>query len=163
MFCRNCGKELIGSPEICPGCGARPMRGNSFCSNCGAATTELTEMCVKCGARLVGRVEAGLREMSWFRRHLNWTALLALVGAYALGWMAAFTVGVAMGVADPYASLEAAGAAGGVTGVVVYLAVLVPTWGWVLRRKNRSLWWLLLALFVPFGWIAMFVLENRNR
>ena len=26
MFCRNCGKELIGTPEICPNCGAR---GNS--------------------------------------------------------------------------------------------------------------------------------------
>jgi len=23
MFCRNCGKELIGTPEICPNCGAR--------------------------------------------------------------------------------------------------------------------------------------------
>lgn len=23
MFCRNCGKELIGTPEICPSCGAR--------------------------------------------------------------------------------------------------------------------------------------------
>jgi len=54
LFCRNCGKELIGSPEICPGCGAKPMNGTSFCSNCGAATTELTEMCVKCGARVGG-------------------------------------------------------------------------------------------------------------
>jgi len=54
VFCRNCGKELIGSPEICPECGAKPMNGASFCSNCGAATTELTEMCVKCGARVGG-------------------------------------------------------------------------------------------------------------
>jgi len=54
VFCRNCGKELIGSPEICPECGAKPMNGTSFCSNCGAATTELTEMCVKCGARVGG-------------------------------------------------------------------------------------------------------------
>lgn len=54
MFCRNCGKELIGSPEICPSCGARPMRGNSFCSNCGAPTTPLTEICPKCGAWVIG-------------------------------------------------------------------------------------------------------------
>jgi len=54
MFCRNCGKELIGSPEMCPECGAKPMKGTSFCSNCGAAVTELTEMCVKCGARVAG-------------------------------------------------------------------------------------------------------------
>lgn len=25
MFCRNCGKELIDRPEICPSCGANPM------------------------------------------------------------------------------------------------------------------------------------------
>ena len=52
MFCRNCGKELIGSPEFCPGCGARPMRGDSCCSNCGAPTTPLTKICPKCGDRL---------------------------------------------------------------------------------------------------------------
>ncbi len=27
MFCRNCGKELTGSPEICPNCGAKLMTG----------------------------------------------------------------------------------------------------------------------------------------
>jgi len=156
MFCRNCGKELIGSPEICPGCGAKPMRGNSFCSNCGAPTTPLTEMCVKCGVRVVGRVEAGLREMNWFQRHLNWTALLALVGSYALSLMGSFALvfGGATGVAA---------VAGAATAGVVSLVVLVLTWGWVLSRKNRSLWWLLLALFVPFGFIAVFVLENRSR
>ena len=51
MFCRNCGKELIGSPEICPNCGAKPMSGNSFCPSCGAAITPLTEICPKCGMR----------------------------------------------------------------------------------------------------------------
>jgi len=153
MFCRNCGKELIGSPEICPGCGARPMRGNSFCSNCGAPTTPLTEMCVKCGVRVVGRVEAELREMNWFQRHLNWTALLALVGSYALG----LPGGLAIGFGWP------AAVAGAVTAGVVGFVILVLTWGWVLMRKNRSLWWLLLALFVPFGFIAVFVLENRSR
>jgi len=27
MFCRNCGKELTGSPEICPSCGTKLMTG----------------------------------------------------------------------------------------------------------------------------------------
>jgi hypothetical protein len=26
VFCRNCGNELIGSPEICPNCGAKVGR-----------------------------------------------------------------------------------------------------------------------------------------
>lgn len=54
MFCRNCGKELIGTPEICMGCGARPTAGNSFCTACGAATNPLAEICIKCGARVSG-------------------------------------------------------------------------------------------------------------
>jgi TM2 domain-containing membrane protein YozV len=52
MFCRNCGKELIGTPEICLGCGAKPSAGNSFCQACGAETNPLAEMCIKCGARI---------------------------------------------------------------------------------------------------------------
>ena len=52
MFCRNCGKELVGTPEICVNCGAKPMSGTSFCHGCGAPTTPLTEICLKCGARV---------------------------------------------------------------------------------------------------------------
>ncbi len=52
MFCRNCGKELIGTPEICMNCGARPLVGNSFCHACGAETNPLAEICIKCGVRL---------------------------------------------------------------------------------------------------------------
>ena len=52
MFCRNCGKELTASPEICVNCGARPMTGTGFCPGCGAPTTPLTEICTRCGVRL---------------------------------------------------------------------------------------------------------------
>ena len=52
MFCRNCGKELTGTPEICLGCGAKPLIGSSFCHACGAATNPLAEICLKCGVRL---------------------------------------------------------------------------------------------------------------
>jgi TM2 domain-containing membrane protein YozV/ribosomal protein L40E len=52
MFCRNCGKELTGTPEICLGCGAKPLAGNSFCHACGTQTNPLAEICIKCGARL---------------------------------------------------------------------------------------------------------------
>ncbi len=51
-YCRNCGKELIGKPELCMNCGARPSAGNSFCPACGAATNALADICIKCGARL---------------------------------------------------------------------------------------------------------------
>ncbi len=52
MFCRNCGKELIGTPEICLGCGAKPLVGTNFCQACGTETNQMAEICVKCGVRL---------------------------------------------------------------------------------------------------------------
>ena len=52
MFCRNCGKELVGTPEICISCGAKPLAGNGFCQACGTTTNPLAEICLKCGARL---------------------------------------------------------------------------------------------------------------
>ena len=64
MFCRNCGKELIGTPEICMNCGARPLVGGSFCHACGAATNPLAEICVKCGVRLTKAEEVGISPKS---------------------------------------------------------------------------------------------------
>ena len=64
MFCRNCGKELIGTPEICLGCGARPLVGKSFCQACGAETNPLAEICIKCGARLSKGEEANVSPKS---------------------------------------------------------------------------------------------------
>jgi len=52
MFCRNCGKDVVETAEICPSCGAKPLAGKQFCPACGAPTTTLTEMCTKCGTRL---------------------------------------------------------------------------------------------------------------
>jgi hypothetical protein len=57
MFCRNCGKELTGSPEFCMNCGAKPMAGTSFCPGCGAPTTALTEICKNCGTRITKAIK----------------------------------------------------------------------------------------------------------
>ena len=56
MYCRNCGKQLAGAPELCLNCGAKPLVGNKFCHNCGAETNPLAEICLKCGAKLGGPV-----------------------------------------------------------------------------------------------------------
>ena len=64
MFCRNCGAELTGTPEICLSCGARPLAGTSFCNGCGAPTTPLTELCVKCGIRLAKAEEIDISPKS---------------------------------------------------------------------------------------------------
>jgi TM2 domain-containing membrane protein YozV len=81
MFCRNCGKELEGTPEICPGCGARPLVGSSFCQACGAKTSPLAEICTKCGAKLGGKVVAG--DVSEKSRLV--TTLLCILPAWLFG------------------------------------------------------------------------------
>ena len=80
--------------------------------------------------------------------------VLGLVAAYVAGFIAGFTTGLF----DLYVSEDTLF----VTGVVIALAILIPVWGWALRRKNRSLWWLPLGLFVPFGFIVLLCLENRS-
>ena len=51
-FCRNCGKPLVGKPEICMNCGARPQAGRLFCPVCGSATNPQAVICLKCGSSL---------------------------------------------------------------------------------------------------------------
>lgn len=60
MHCRNCGKELVGDPEICVNCGARPAAGTGFCPSCGASVTPLAEICIKCGTRVSGTPAAAV-------------------------------------------------------------------------------------------------------
>ncbi|GAI91452.1 unnamed protein product [marine sediment metagenome] len=80
MFCRNCGKELIGTPEICLGCGAKPLAGNSFCHACGAATNPQAEICLKCGTQL-----AKVRAADISPKSRLVTTLLCVLPAYFLG------------------------------------------------------------------------------
>jgi TM2 domain-containing membrane protein YozV len=78
MFCKNCGKELTGTPEICPNCGAKPLLGTSFCQGCGAAITPLTEICMKCGTRVAKEEELAISPKS----RLATTLLAVFLGAY---------------------------------------------------------------------------------
>ena len=91
--------------------------------------------------------------MGWFRRHLTWVAVLSFAALYPLG----FITGTLTLSINPYMSTEAYYA-------IVY--IISALWlfvidGWVLRRKNRSLW-NLLWLIIPLGWIVFIFLENRS-
>lgn len=81
MYCRNCGKELVGAPEICLGCGAKPLIGSSFCQACGAKTSPVAEFCTACGAGLGTKTVTG--DVSEKSRLI--TTLLCILPAWFFG------------------------------------------------------------------------------
>lgn len=136
-----------------------------YCPSCGKAGVQGMKFCPRCGQRLVGfnleekqryaqKPEAPLKERTCFERHLNLTMLLGMLGAF----LAVFVAVVVVFLSDLYVSDDALS----VISLITALAILIPVWRWALRRKNRSLWWLSLGLFVPFGFIVLLFLENKS-
>jgi len=80
--------------------------------------------------------------MNWFERHLNWTMVLAWVGSYPI----CFIVWDLATLANPYISGDTLGG----IGFIISLIVSVAVGQWVLRKKNRSMWWLLLSPSIFF-------------
>ena len=123
-----------------------------FCPNCGKEVSEDTKFCPKCGNRLIKTQGAQTatsalynevawgeqrKYMNWFERHLNWTMVLAWVGTYVIIFAVVFFAALV----DPNVSEEAAEA----MGFIIGLLAPIPVAWWVLRKKNRSLWWLLIS------------------
>jgi len=136
MFCRNCGKELTGNPEICP--------------NCGAPTTELTEICPKCGARVAGKAEAGGAWMPLTAGILDLVAgvptlIIGILVAAGFGGLGRFSVSDIAGV----------GIIMGVIGVPLIIFAIIAIVGGVFAIRRR-MWGLALAgsIFALFcAWI----------
>ena len=83
MFCRNCGKGLDGTPDICSYCGSHPVKATAFCRYCGNATTAQDLACPKCGSA-IQKIAGAKREP---KHHavltaLNITAIALVVSLY---------------------------------------------------------------------------------
>jgi biopolymer transport protein ExbB/TolQ len=100
--------------------------------------------------------------MNWFQRHLHWTVVFA--------WLAPYLVllGTSVALWTMYDGSETSVEAALIRGLLPAFVQLATTLCalcvalWVLTRKNRSYWWMLFPLFVPFGFIAVLALENRT-
>ena len=53
MFCRNCGKGLVVTPDkTCASCGANAVKATSFCRYCGKPTGPQDLTCATCGSSI---------------------------------------------------------------------------------------------------------------
>ena len=146
MFCRNCGKELKGSPEICLECGAKPMSGTNFCPDCGAPATELTEICPKCGARVAGKTGG-----TWMPLTAGILDLVAGVPALILGILFAIGGGMVGWLSD----IPELGATVSILVVPLIIFAIMAIVGGIFALRKRK-WGLALAgsIFALFcAWI----------
>ncbi|MDO8716667.1 MAG: hypothetical protein Q7J73_07685 [Dehalococcoidales bacterium] len=91
MFCRNCGKGLVVTPErTCVGCGANTVKATSFCRYCGKPTTIHDLTCPTCGSSIKpipGSVKALNKEnpkLIRLGKIVNLTIVAILVTAYVV-------------------------------------------------------------------------------
>ena len=111
--------------------------------------------------------------MSWFKRHLNWTLLISVVGGYAVAFGLSFPLYFISSLfSKPETSYKA------LVSVVWVLFLIFTTIvsGWILRKKGQSLWYLLMLilplwlyfqegtwalLLTPFGIIVYLALPSK--
>ena len=91
MFCRNCGKGLVVTPDkTCKDCGANAVKATSFCRYCGKPTGPQALTCPTCGSAIKpipGSVKALNKEnpkLIKLGKIVNLTIVAILVTAYVV-------------------------------------------------------------------------------
>lgn len=99
----------------------------------------------------------------WINRHLNWTAIIGCLAVIPIIIVAAIIIGSIAAIADTDGESEAPN---WITELVFNLIIFITplaTLGWVLKKKLRSLAWLLIAFIPIFGWVIPIILDNRGQ
>lgn len=102
--------------------------------------------------------------MDWFKKHLNWTAFLAILLCLMVSTGGSVKTFVETLVFISFARFFAILFLGSVNELIfaaIGLILSVPILIWVLKQKQRTLWWVFI-IFVPFGWVIFPRLENRS-
>ena len=124
--------------QLCEDC-KEVLDGRFYCYTCYSGAVQLAGETSDSG------------NLNWFERHLNWTMILAWLATSIPGGIG-YAVSLATDSMGPVV----------VTGLIAGLAMLI-VWGWALRKRNRSLLWLLLCLFIPpFGLLIFFYLDKKD-
>lgn len=162
----------------CPSCGYENSQDARYCGLCQASFGSFArEPSVPYGLAPLAEprreaVQAAQKVLrgqatgeNWFQRHLNWTWVFAqwAVGLTGFFIITLFVSGLFVsGTMLP--SEESVFASVSVIQMMVLVLQIIAVFGvgvWVLKRKDRSLGWLLIFL-VPFGWIVFLCLESRS-
>ena len=114
--------------------------------------------------------------MNWFERHLNWSFFLGVIFLPSLVWLILFLIFSPQFYSGAISIINSGGGEPEImqyifstymqfaviyfiVGTTLTVFIFIVTW-WYLGRKARSKW-LLLLLFVPFGFIILLILENK--
>jgi hypothetical protein len=160
----------------CPSCGYENKEDARYCNLCQysfvrepAAAYGLPSMAepgrkrVKVDSKALGSQPAG---ESWFQRHLNWTWFFAQLAvgliAYVVVTVFVSSLFISSTVLPSEESLFASVSSMQIIVMVLQLIAMFGVGAWVLRRKKRSLAWLLIFLVPLVGWIIFLCLENRS-
>lgn len=114
--------------------------------------------CSQCADKLFVRADKlpdvyKVRYVNWFEQHLNLTMFVAWGMAFFVSFFAGFILaGIKPDITETQLEL---------VGLLIGLMTMLPVGGWVLQKKNRNVWWLVL-LVIPFGFIPFLLLENRS-
>jgi hypothetical protein len=161
----------------CPSCGYENKKDARYCNLCQnsfvrepAAAYGLPSL-AKQGKERVKAAQKALRSQpageNWFQRHLNWTWFFAQLAvgliAYVVVTLFISSLFISSAVLPSEESLFASVSSMQLIVVVLQLITMFGVGAWVLRRKKRSLVWLLIFLVPLVGWIIFLCLENRSQ
>ena len=117
--------------------------------------------CNACADRIYAGMTVPARESkpNWFALHLNWSLVMSWVAVIPVLWIGWFMVGFIEGFAGYEIIMPEA--ADYFLSALFVACWLIPTNRWVLKKKGQRQWHLL-WLIMPFGWIILLSLENRQ-
>ncbi len=101
----------------------------------------------------------GYRRKNWFERHLNWTWVLGILAFYLLQIGIGFVYGFTKGASGAYVTELELNNMSNTAWLVSLLFVYIPVTGWVLKKKNRSLWFILVS---GFFFLTLWI-ENKSK
>jgi len=104
--------------------------------------------------------------VSWFEEHINWTTVIGIVASLLLYFILCFIFGSAhssLFLFGVYEDFDIAIYRISITSLIICIISISLVVAWMIKKKNRSLWWLLCWLVPsPANYIVWLSMQNRT-